>query len=82
MVSGTGGDGSFPGSDGHTYAVDAGVIGIVSEGLLDKDNPSFRLGKLYTFTKPVLCDFADGTFRFESNGKTVLVINVNDESLE
>lgn len=60
------GDGCYPGSDGFEYGVDAGVIGIVSEHLVDKDNSALDGGRFHTFKEPVKCTFKNGRFEFIS----------------
>ncbi len=67
MVDGTAwGDGAYAGSDGFTYGVDAGIIGIVSHQLVDENNDSLCGGKFHTFTEPVKCTFKGGRFEFIS----------------
>jgi hypothetical protein len=61
------GDGSYNGSDGFDYGVDAGIIGIVSRSLgPDKDADVYG-GKLHTFKDPVEIKFGGGVFRFKSH---------------
>jgi hypothetical protein len=75
MVDGTSwGDGCYIGSDGFEYGVDAGIIGIVSEKLIDMENSADSGGKIHTFTHPVTCRFKNGVFRFDS-GYEFLKIN-------
>ena len=55
FASGTAyGDGSYEGSDGVVYGVDAGLIGIVPVALIKKRGISEarRLGSIVTFKKP------------------------------
>jgi hypothetical protein len=68
------GDGEFIGSDGKSFPVDAGIIGICSSSLYVK--AKVYGGHIYTFTQPVVCDFRNGKFRFES-GSQYLKINTN-----
>jgi len=78
------GDGEFSGSDGCKYAVDAGVIGIVSEGLISSDPDSGKDtngGKVYTFSSDVLVTMEKGVFTFESEG-IYLRINTGYEEEE
>jgi hypothetical protein len=64
LVSNTyAGDGSYPGTDGFTYAVDAGIIGIVSKSLVTTET---NLGKIYNFPTGVEVTMDDGVFTFES----------------
>jgi hypothetical protein len=60
------GDGCYEGSDGFGYGVDAGIIGIVSEKLIDMTNEALYGGKIHTFDKPVTCKFKGGKFTFEA----------------
>ena len=53
MMGGTGGDGTFSGSDGKEYSVDAGILGIAAEATLDPTKAPYEGGSLYTFTSPV-----------------------------
>lgn len=57
------GDGEFRGSDGCKYSVDAGVIGIVSQGLISKDPDG---GKVHTFSTDVFVTMEKGVFTFEN----------------
>ena len=69
------GDGDYEGSDGFHYLVDAGIIGICSEDMIDPNNPSWKEGgKIHTFTQPVEIRFNRGIFYFNS-GYTYLRIN-------
>ncbi len=69
------GDGDYEGSDGYHYLVDAGIIGICSEDMIDPNNPSWKEGgKIHTFTQPVEIRFNRGVFYFNS-GYTYLRIN-------
>ncbi len=68
------GDGCYEGSDGFGYGVDAGIIGIVSENLIDMTNGALYGGKIHTFDKPVTCKFKGGKFTFEA-GYAWLEIN-------
>jgi len=52
------GDGVYTGTDGYDYGVDAGLIGVVSMGLVMKINTNddyTRLGTIVTFTTPFEC---------------------------
>lgn len=51
------GDGEYPATDGRTYCVDAGMIGLVHEAVADRTDlgDDDRLGSWVTFEAPVLC---------------------------
>jgi hypothetical protein len=84
LVAGTAfGDGEYRDSMGQKYNVDAGIMGICPENLVDKTNPSRDGGQMHTFTYPVECRFDHGIFVFKQNGYTVLRIDTQggyDES--
>jgi hypothetical protein len=67
------GDGCYLGSDGVEYGVDAGIIGIVSEKLIQMSNGAIGGGKIYQFTNPVTCNFKKGVFRFVSGDKYIKI---------
>lgn len=70
------GDGTYRGSNGVTYGVDAGLIGLVPvdlPGVKDDD----RLGSQVTFTEPTLCENEDGLMTFGD-----LVIDTGDWELD
>jgi hypothetical protein len=72
LVDGTAhGDGLYMDSDGKEYGVDAGVIGIVSAALVEKDCRDG--GHMHTFTEPVECRFKHGIFHFESASKHLII---------
>jgi len=63
LVSGTyAGDGSYTGTDGFQYGVDAGIIGIVSEDLISSVTAS---GNKYDFPEGVDVQMKDGIFTFK-----------------
>ena len=65
LVSNTyAGDGTYTGSDGFDYMVDAGIIGIVSSALISKDTIG---GKIYDFPKGVHVTMKDGIFIFQAD---------------
>ena len=67
MVDGTAyGDGAYKGTDGKEYLVDAGIIGIASWKVVDKENPSLSGGHIHTFRDPVQIRFRAGVFEFTS----------------
>jgi len=75
LVSNTyAGDGCYRGSDGFDYAVDAGIIGIVSESLV---HTKTTFGRMCTFPKAVTVRMYDGIFEFQSEGFQ-LEINTRD----
>lgn len=55
------GDGTYEDTDGHEYPVDAGVLSIVSESLVDKID-GVPLGRYMTFPHGVTCSFTGRTF--------------------
>jgi hypothetical protein len=59
------GDGSYEGTNGYEYGVDAGIIGIASMGVCVPENKVYG-GTLHTFTEPVKCSFKNGMFEFSS----------------
>lgn len=79
LVSGTySGDGRYPGTDGFTYSVDAGIIGIVTKNLVSNET---TLGNFYTFAKGVEVTMDDGIFTFDSEDIT-FEINTRDDADE
>lgn len=78
FVSGTAyGDGSYAGSDGKIFGVDAGNISIASINICKSRN--IPCGHIYTFDAPVTCRFGGGRFSFFVNGNRVLYINTDDD---
>ena len=69
------GDGEFLATDGKKFAVDAAIIGICPVSLMAKDDGG---GHVYTFDKPVTCDFKVGRFTFTS-GYTYFHIDTEGE---
>jgi hypothetical protein len=77
MVANTAyGDGSYKGTNGKEYAVDAGVIGIVSEKLIDHDSGSLCGGHIHTFKYPIHVSFKGGIFKFDSQAHTFTIDTV------
>jgi hypothetical protein len=78
LVNGTAfGDGEYPGSDGNKFAVDAGIIGICSQSLMEKSGDG---GHMYTFRSPVHCTFKrDGRFFFSSSTERLVVDTSGDD---
>ncbi len=71
MVAGTScGDGAYQGSDGREFCVDAGIIGICPQSLVEKGEGE---EPLYEFTEPVECFFKDGEFNFVSPSKSLTI---------
>jgi len=64
-VAGTGGDGTFKGSNGYEYGVDAGNIGLVPVEL-SKGKKASKGGTWHKFTKPV---------RFQATKKKIIVVS-------
>lgn len=66
------GDGTYEGTDGHSYSVDAGLLGIIPTSLIteydinnsDDVKQINRLGRLVTFDSPIKVDCDQGDFRF------------------
>jgi hypothetical protein len=55
MLSDTGiGDGAYRGTDGHEYCVDAGILGIASESVLDPEKAPYDGGKVYSIVIIIL----------------------------
>jgi hypothetical protein len=64
-------DGLYRGSDNCEYSVDAGIIGIASESVLDPKKRPYSGGKLFTFKGNVSVDFRKyGKFCFYSDDYT------------
>jgi len=58
------GDGCYVGSDGFSYGVDAGLIGLVPKALCSGDEFTETLGTWITFTEPTECLNHDGVMMF------------------
>lgn len=75
------GDGSYHGSDGKKYAVDAGMLGILPVALVDylgEDKEWLnKLSSIVTFDKPFTVAFDNGLFGFGH-----IHIETNDEEEE
>ncbi len=56
------GDGVYVGSDGFTYGVDSGTIGMVQSSIIDKNRKHFKFTKKYRFKTSVSFTFLDGIF--------------------
>jgi hypothetical protein len=85
MVSSTAyGDGSYKGTNGKSYDVDAGVIGIISEKLIDQHSGSLCGGHIHTFKHPIDVSFKAGIFKFSSPGHsfTIDTLGGDDEDYE
>ncbi len=70
------GDGRYPGSDGNSFAVDAGIIGICSKSLMAKNDGG---GHMYTFNYPVRCSIREGRFTFSDGETRILVDTTGDD---
>ena len=66
------GDGLYEGTDGFGYAVDAGIIGIVSMPLAATPSAASG-GKIHTFREPVEIKFGKGLFRFKSHSEYLAI---------
>lgn len=53
------GDGCYGGSDGRTYGVDAGLIGLVHESLIE-DTSCWTLGSKFVSTESFVCTRSEG----------------------
>lgn len=70
------GDGSYHGSDGTEFGVDAGIIGIVPEVLFDKEKKRGWLGgKIVKASQDLVFHAKDGLFTIAIDHKKDLVIN-------
>lgn len=63
------GDGSYDGSDGRSYSVDSGTIGILPIEFVrsiceESDESLMRSGNIVTFDKPFIVTLDNGSFRF------------------
>lgn len=74
------GDGTYTGSDGTKFDVDAGVLGVVPKELWKKDESDLSLGggKVVNVERRLLFNSENGIFKFVVDGKTITV-NTNDE---
>lgn len=77
MMHGTGGDGTFAGSDGYGYPVDAGLIGIASLACCNSEKEIYG-GKVFEFKHPVECKFTDEAFLFYSGDFYLRIKNYGD----
>lgn len=67
------GDGCYRGSDGFSYGVDAGLIGLVPEALCTDSDFTDSLGTWVTFTEPTECTNSGGNMTFGD-----ITINTDD----
>lgn len=82
MMAGTGGDGTFRGSDGKRFEVDAGIIGIASLSTLDPAKAPYYGGHMYKFSSPVHVKMPrEGNFSFygESRNDPHLKITIYED---
>lgn len=63
-VAGTGGDGEFKATNGWKFPVDAGIIGVASKKLCDKEDNGG--GHYVTLTSPTTCHFNRGGIRMQA----------------
>ena len=70
------GDGEYEDDHGRKYLVDAGIIGICSQDLIDRKNPSVRGGQMITFKNPFQILFKEGKFSFHdfTNGDGLTIL--------
>jgi len=73
------GDGAYKGTNGKTYGVDAGIIGIISEKIIDKNSGSLDGGHIHTFKYPLDCAFKRGIFTFTSSGHSFKIDTVGSD---
>lgn len=59
------GDGEYPGTNGKSYPVDAGIIGIAPLSVC-KPVEEWSSGEIHTFPYEVSCVFVNGRFQFTS----------------
>lgn len=69
------GDGTYTGSDGFSYPVDAGLIGLVPVEIADTDRTdvSMPINRVVEFTTDTLCTCNDGVLMFGN-----ITINTRD----
>lgn len=80
LVDGTAyGDGAYKGSDRKEYLVDAGIIGIASWKVVDKNNASLDGGHIHEFKDPVRIRFGRGKFEFTSSRKHLTIDTAGDD---
>ena len=83
MLNDTGiGDGSFKGTDGYEYSVDAGILGIASFSVLDLKKANYEGGTVVTFKGNVSLNFQPNyKFEYCSDNRTdpKIIISINSE---
>ena len=78
-LAGTGGDGCFEDNRGNLYKVDAGMLGLTPESLVDpkqrvgRNGRGGQMGHLETFAGPITFSGAAGRIRITSGGKTTTI---------
>ena len=86
LVGGTAfGDGEYKATDGNTFAVDAGIIGIAPIRTCDmRGGTRISGGHIYSFHEPITCHFGGGDFEFMNTyGDSILSIDtLNGDSDE
>lgn len=73
------GDGGYPGSDGNTYGVDAGVIGIVPLEVVDMNSSSIRCGRIVEGAGEATLEYDNGTFTINLPKETITIPTGDDE---
>lgn len=68
------GDGTYPASDGNSFSVDAGIIGICPVSMMDKDDGG---GRVYTFKNSVDCHFNNGVFLFKEKDTKKFLLKID-----
>ena len=73
------GNGDYLGTDGRVYAIDSGIVGMVSWDLVD--NKDCKSGSVHEFSESIyFCITGEGHFIF-SSGKVKLVIDTASKNL-
>ena len=76
MIGGTSdGDGKYDGSDGNSFCVDAGIIGICPVSMIakEKESSAKRCGHIYNFDTQVRATFSRGVFVFTSTHSRLVI---------
>ena len=77
------GDGSYEGSDGHSYPVDAGLIGLVPVEIADdRYSADQGLWTVVEFTKPTLCSNTSRTPGRGWTGRTEGLMKFGDITID
>lgn len=75
------GDGCLADSDGNTYGIDSGTIGVVQVGLVNRDDTLECTRKVY-LGGPVSVVYEDGVLSLKDGDKYVLVLDLHAEDDE